>query len=143
VSRILFTSEKYYFYQRNRPNSATGIFFPDNYPHEQQNFKSMVEAYVFWDRLGLFPEHQKEFIGLFRSLLFGNILSIDHKAQKEEEARRLLNFFINSFNSYSLDLIEELRSPAAYVSIFTLFRKAVRVLRKDGFISLVKKALKH
>jgi hypothetical protein len=103
----------------------------------------MVEAYAFWDRLGLFPEHQEEFIGLFRSLLFGNILSIENNGQKEEEARRLLNFFITNFNSYSLGLIEELCSPAAYVSIFTLFRKAVRVLRKDGFISLVKRTLRR
>jgi glycosyltransferase involved in cell wall biosynthesis len=143
VSHIVFTAEKYYFYQRNRPGSATGIFFQDNYPHEQQNFQSMVEVYVFWESLRLFPQYRDEFIRFFRPLLFSNILSIENKRQREDEARRRLDFFINRFDSYALDLIMELHSPPRYDSIFTLLGKAIRVLRKDGFVRLVRKALKY
>ncbi|MDR1901918.1 MAG: glycosyltransferase [Treponema sp.] len=135
---IIFTADKFYFYQCNRPNSATSVFFTDNYRHERQNFQSMVEVYNFWNAMNLFPEHQKEFIGLFRSMLFRNIGSIENQQQREDESKRLFSFLIDNFNSYSYELLVELRSPVPHVSIF---KKAIRVLRKDGIAGLVRKIL--
>jgi glycosyltransferase involved in cell wall biosynthesis len=145
VNSITFIDNKFYYYQRNRPDSATAIFFPDPYPHEQQNFNSMLEVYAFWNALCLFPEYQIEFIQFFRSILFNDILSIKNQRQREEEARRLLDFFNTTFSSYAFSLITELssspgRGPAK--SPGDMLKRALRVLKSDGMGALLKKIRK-
>lgn len=107
AKRVVFTSEKYYHYLRNRPQSATDRIVMDFEKRAKSNLKMAEIVYDDWSKKGLMKKYEDEYLNRYVDLLFESVNSVSFNPSFQiEYAKDVLDFFNLRFEGFPLKLVK-------------------------------------